>query len=186
MSSYFRNNFLFRGCKEPTLFYKSTTLGKVFRWKTIGAKIQNLTSGATKNSPNATKRIIKKAYLEPKLLNFKRCSCVSTKLPLKKILKDVTVCLIFVFLCHVTWRNIKIWDFTWHENSKPIKVLTSRDVPMGVSISQAVLYFKNRQILNTAFCDLSVAPAPTGTDRFTYHHACQSDVLTTAPKLLNR
>jgi hypothetical protein len=54
--------------------------------RTISAKIQknnikNLTPGATKNSLNATKRIIKKAYLEPKLLNFERCSFVPTKLP---------------------------------------------------------------------------------------------------------
>ena len=56
-----------------------------FRSRTIGAKIQNknfknLTQGATKNSLNATKRIIKKAFLEPKLFNFECCSCVPTKL----------------------------------------------------------------------------------------------------------
>jgi hypothetical protein len=56
---------------------------------TIGTKIQktnfkNFTPGTTKNSLNITKRISKKAYLEPKLFNFGRCSCVSTKLSLKK------------------------------------------------------------------------------------------------------
>ena len=32
--------------------------------------LKNLTPGATKNSLNATERIIKKGFLEPKLLNF--------------------------------------------------------------------------------------------------------------------
>ena len=52
-------------------------------WRQNSKKnFKNLTPGATKNSLNATKRIIKKAFLEQKLLNFKSCSCVKTKLPL--------------------------------------------------------------------------------------------------------
>ncbi len=50
-------------------------------WRQNSNNFKNLTPGATKNSLNATKRIIKKAYLEPKLLNFERCSFVPTKLP---------------------------------------------------------------------------------------------------------
>ncbi len=50
---------------------------------------KNLTRGATKNSPNATKKIIKKAFLEPNLLNFECCSCVPTKLSLKKELRSL-------------------------------------------------------------------------------------------------
>jgi hypothetical protein len=47
-------------------------------------KFQKLHPRSTKNSLNFTKRISKKAYLEPKLFNFGRCSCVPTKLSLKK------------------------------------------------------------------------------------------------------
>jgi hypothetical protein len=43
---------------------------------------KNLTQGDTKNSLNAAKIIIKKAYLEPKLLNFERCNFVPSKLSL--------------------------------------------------------------------------------------------------------
>ena len=50
---------------------------------TIGAKIENknfknLTPGSTKNYLNATKRILKKAFLEPKLLKFECCFCAPT------------------------------------------------------------------------------------------------------------
>ncbi len=41
--------------------------------------------GATKNSLNATKRIIQKAHVEPKLLNLELCCYVATKLPHKGI-----------------------------------------------------------------------------------------------------
>jgi hypothetical protein len=45
--------------------------------KCLDRNSKNLTLGATK-------RIIKKAYLEPKLLNFERCSFVPTKLSLRR------------------------------------------------------------------------------------------------------
>ena len=49
-----------------------------FGCRTIGAKIKKKIS---KNYLNATKRLIKKAFLKPKLLNFARCYCVHTKIP---------------------------------------------------------------------------------------------------------
>jgi hypothetical protein len=58
---------------------KVLKIGAIDDWRQNSKNnFKNLTLGATKNSLNATKRNIKKAFLEPKLLNFKRCSCVPT------------------------------------------------------------------------------------------------------------
>ena len=81
--------FLLLDSKNKTSGHKNTKFETVFKvkddWRQ-NKNFKNLPPGATKNSLNATKRIIKKAFLELKLSKFECFSWVPTKLPHKKII----------------------------------------------------------------------------------------------------
>ena len=69
-----------------------------------------------KNSLNATKRIKKKAFLEPKLLNFKRCSFVPTKIShsydnLFGITLNILALLLTIFIKKTSRKSLRIFFY---------------------------------------------------------------------------